>query len=77
MSNWTWFAIEANAVVNGREIPLRQVDDLATVEDVLFFGRVDGDESEWGYFSLRELESVKVYGLGIERDLYFTPTVVA
>jgi|PlaIllAssembly_1097288.scaffolds.fasta_scaffold00234_12 hypothetical protein len=38
-----------------------------------FFGYVQGFENEWGYFSLDELESVKVHGLGIERDLYFEP----
>ena len=26
---------------------------------------------EYGYFSLSELQSVKVMGLGVERDLYF------
>lgn len=39
----------------------------------LFFGLVDGHEKELGYFSLSELESVKVRGLGIERDMYFIP----
>ena len=40
----------------------------------LFFGYVKGDYNELGYFTLSELESVKGYlGLGIERDLYFTP----
>jgi len=40
----------------------------------LFFGWVDGFEAEWGYFSLDELASVRNrMGLGIERDLYFTP----
>ena len=40
-----------------------------------FFGLVDGLELEWGYFSLSELKSVKTkpFGLGIERDLHFTP----
>ena len=39
-----------------------------------FFGLVDGDYVEWGYFTLSELESVKgPYGLKIERDRYFTP----
>jgi hypothetical protein len=42
----------------------------------LFFGYVSifGDiNDEWGYFSLDELESFKgQFGLGIERDLYFT-----
>ena len=38
----------------------------------LFFGRVDGFESELGYFSLDELEEFKGrLGLGIERDLYW------
>ena len=37
----------------------------------LFYGLVDGFEKEWGYFSLDEMESVDVRGLGIERDLYF------
>lgn len=39
-----------------------------------FFGLVLGFEKELGYFSLKELESVKgPMGLGIERDIYFTP----
>jgi hypothetical protein len=40
----------------------------------LFFGLVEGFEKEFGYFSLRELESVKgPMGLPIERDLYWQP----
>lgn len=39
-----------------------------------FFGLVEGHETELGYFSLSELASVKVRGLGIERDLHFSPT---
>jgi len=41
----------------------------------IFFGFVTGiDYDEWGYFSLSELEELKVgFGLGIERDLYFDP----
>jgi hypothetical protein len=39
-----------------------------------FFGLVEGHESELGYFSLSELAEVKVCGLGIERDLHFSPT---
>jgi hypothetical protein len=39
-----------------------------------FFGFVVGHENELGYFSLRELESVRGrFGLKIERDLYYTP----
>lgn len=42
-----------------------------------FFGLVFGFETEWGYFSLKELESTNVHGLGIERDVYFTPTPIS
>ena len=39
-----------------------------------FFGLVDGFEKELGYFSLKELQSVKgAMGLPIERDFYWTP----
>lgn len=38
-------------------------------EEKLFFGLVKGFETELGYFSLDELESVG----RIERDLYFRP----
>ena len=41
----------------------------------LFFGFVllfdDAQGGEWGYFSLDELQNLRVRGLGIERDLYF------
>ena len=53
----TWYATEYNA------------------KSKLFFGYVSifGDwNDEWGSFSLTELESVKgMFGLGIERDLYW------
>ena len=40
----------------------------------LFFGFVIGLDSELGYFSLSELESVRgPLGLPIERDLHFKP----
>lgn len=43
--------------------------------DDTFYGIVDGHEVEFGYFSLRELESYRSkLGNRIERDLYFTPT---
>jgi hypothetical protein len=42
--------------------------------DDQFFGFVVGHFPELGYFSLRELESVRgPYGLPIERDLWWTP----
>ena len=40
----------------------------------LFFGFVDGDFPELGYFRLSELEANRgELGLPIERDLYFEP----
>ncbi len=43
-----------------------------------FFGLVDGQFVEFGYFSLAELESIRgPAGLRIERDLYFSPTPVS
>jgi len=42
--------------------------------DDTFFGLVHGFEKELGYFSLKELQSVKgPLGLPIERDLYWKP----
>ena len=42
-------------------------------EDI-FFGFVKGDFDEFGTFSLSELESIQgPMGLGIERDIHFTP----
>ena len=47
-------------------------------EDRVFYGYASlfGDHNdEWGYFSLVELESFSGrFGLGIERDLYWTET---
>ena len=58
--SWTWFVASGEEVEGG---------------DWLFYGLVDGFEKEWGYFSLKELESVRgPFGLGIERDILFKPT---
>ena len=47
----------------------------------LFFGKVVSSlcpEGELGYFSLSELKSIRGrMGLGIERDLYFTPKLLS
>ena len=43
-------------------------------EDRCFFGYVTGlAEDEWGYFSLDEMQAVKVppFGLALERDKWF------
>ena len=43
-----------------------------------FFGLVDGVEKELGYFSLKELSSVRgPLGLPIERDRHFEPMLLA
>lgn len=40
----------------------------------LFFGYVDGEEAELGYFRLSELLVNRgIWGLPVERDLHFTP----
>lgn len=39
-----------------------------------FFGYVEGYENEWGTFALDDfLKPMGMPGIGIERDLYFTP----
>jgi len=63
-SSWTWYAIEGGP----------ELDSNGVEVDYIFFGYVVGLEAELGYFSLRELESVKgPPGLKVERDLYFEP----
>jgi len=44
-----------------------------------FFGLVEGWESEWGYFSLSELEAATFRGIvpAVERDLGFQPQKVS
>jgi hypothetical protein len=53
-SNHTWYITEG----------------LAEDDDFILFGFCFAFEGEWGYTSLRELESL---GPLVERDLYFTP----
>lgn len=64
LARWTWYVLEAQKQSNG---------------DYLFFGIVDnGHEREMGYFSLSELESLKIWGcVKVERDIYFDPVKVA
>lgn len=80
-TSWTWYATEATAIMqDGRELSLSEVDvdellrEDGSVEDVRFFGLVEGLETELGYFSLRELQGVKgPAGLRIERDIGYGP----
>lgn len=55
---WTWYVLEGNKLDGG---------------DYEFFGLVDNNgEREYGYFTLSQLESVKMWGRPIvERDIYF------
>lgn len=56
-SGWRWYVTEGERQDNG---------------DWTFFGLVEGIETEWGYFTLSELESIQTpFNLGIERDLHF------
>lgn len=70
----TWYVVESGR--DPETVP--RAVDLDGHEDVLFFGFVVSplgkDCDEWGYFTLRELESVEVRHLHVERDLYFRPT---
>ncbi len=75
-SGWTWYASEASAVLtDGTYKPLADIDPYdPSVEDVIFFGLVDGFELELGYFSLSELEGANEDTIAtIQRDTHFTP----
>lgn len=49
--------------------------------DWLFYGFVESPIDplfdEWGYFTLKELESIRTPFGGLERDLYFEPVKVS
>lgn len=56
-SCWTWYATEAEKQPNG---------------DYVFFGYVDGIDSEYGYFTLSDLTKIRGrWGIKVERDMYF------
>lgn len=61
LQGYTWYVLEAQK--NGN--------------DYEFFGIVDGQEKEYGYFTLSQLQQVRGrWGLTVERDMYFKPTKV-
>jgi hypothetical protein len=60
-ADWTWFVTEG--------------EDEG--DDFVFFGFVKGFEEEWGYFTLKELESINIQLLKVERDLHFKPSKFA
>ena len=68
LSFWTWYAIEGSPVDEDC-----YYDTDKEKVDFLFFGWVYGDFPELGYFSLNEMQQINVGGLGMERDLHFTP----
>jgi len=72
---------------NDVSVPLNQFEDaicefnspyktkdgkIVWVEDVIFFGLVEGFEAEWGLFSLKELQGIHLppFGMKVERDMY-------
>lgn len=56
-SGFTWYVTEAEKQKNG---------------DYMFFGYVEGLDSELGYFTLSQLQNVRGrFGLRVERDMYF------
>jgi hypothetical protein len=78
-------AVSRGFGIVGNDIPLKESKVLAAYfhplsswrwyaleydpHDRLFFGLVCGFEMEFGYFSLDELESLRIGGLGIERNI--------
>jgi len=47
-------------------------------EEKMFYGVVDGDFFEFGYFSLDELETTKLpFGMKVERDKFFEPKLLS
>ena len=43
----------------------------------LFFGYVEGQDNEWGYFSLKDLSAIEgPFGLQVERDLFFKDKMI-
>ena len=55
-TNWRWYVLEAKK----------------EKDDVIFFGLVEGNYREYGYFSLSELENLTTsMGMVVERDIYF------
>lgn len=52
--------------------------EISKEDNSTCYGYVVGFENELGYFSLKEIESIKgALGLGVERDLSFKPTSLA
>ena len=66
-TDWTWYVSEGSAIVDesGKEI------------DYMFYGLVQGNFLEYGYFSLSSLQALDgPAGLKVERDMLFEPTLL-
>lgn len=60
-SSWSWY-----------------ITEISKSDNDTCFGYVVGLERELGYFSLSEIESVRgAFGLGVERDTQFAPTLLS
>lgn len=59
--NYTWYVTEGARLDNG---------------DWEFFGKVDGQHTEWGYFLLSQLQAIRGrFNLPVERDRNFKGTI--
>jgi DUF2958 family protein len=72
-AQWTWYVTEGSPVdKNGF------YDTDQEKVDFCFFGLVVGIETELGYFSLSELQTVRgALGLPVERDRFFVPKLLS
>lgn len=60
-ASWTWYALEGSRNPNS---------------EMVFFGYVEGADSEYGYFTLREFEEINAcseWNFRIERDITIAP----
>jgi hypothetical protein len=53
-NGWFWFAIER------RDDAFSDLATYFTMENTVYFGFVQGFIEEWGYFSLSDIESLKM-----------------
>lgn len=60
-TSWDWYAVEGSWITD--------TDD----PDFLFFGYVEGQFNEWGFFSLSSLNVRRGKLQLVERDLYWEP----
>lgn len=83
-NGWTWYATEAwQVVVDAATGEFIEERDLRAprkpgekIEDIIFFGKVIGIETELGNFSLKEFEQLNAKSrvlAYIERDIYWKP----